>query len=125
MGRCPWPAAVIALATAASLARAHASGGAACEGLADCSYNGECTAPAGVCDCDQAWTGPACARLNLLPATRGGGLNTSDTGGAISSWGGTVNKGDDGRFHMHVAQFVKHCGFNQWATNSRVRGRCQ
>eukprot|EP00663_Eupelagonemidae_sp_cell21sb_P005843 gene5843-biopygen9345 len=36
------------------------------------------------------------------------------------SWGGTVNKGDDGKWHMHVAQFVKHCGFNQWATNSRV-----
>ena len=36
------------------------------------------------------------------------------------SWGGTVNHGDDGMWHMHVAQFVGLCGFNQWATNSRI-----
>jgi len=36
------------------------------------------------------------------------------------SWGGTVNKGDDGRRHMYVAQFTRHCGFDQWATNSRI-----
>ena len=31
-----------------------------------------------------------------------------------------VTKGDDGRFHMFVSQFVGGCGFNQWGTNSRV-----
>lgn len=27
---------------------------------------------------------------------------------------------DDGLWHMHVAQFVRHCGFDQWDTNSRI-----
>ena len=31
-----------------------------------------------------------------------------------------LNRGDDGKWHMHVAQFVGLCGVNQWATNSRV-----
>ena len=31
-----------------------------------------------------------------------------------------MTKGDDGRFHMFVSQFVGGCGFNQWGTNSRV-----
>jgi hypothetical protein len=31
-----------------------------------------------------------------------------------------VNKGNDGKWHMHVAAFVQHCGFNQWASNSQI-----
>lgn len=95
----------------------HANVG--CETDLDCSLNGRCTA-AGVCECKPAWRGWQCSTLNLLPARPGAGLNTSDVGGPLSSWGGTVNLGDDGKYHMHVAQFVKHCGFNSWATNSRV-----
>ena len=50
----------------------------------------------------------------------GAGLNASDAGGPISSWGGTVTRADDGTYHMFVAQFVQHCGFDQWASNSRI-----
>ena len=89
-----------------------------CRSVADCSYNGDCDG--GLCHCDAAWRGARCESLNLLPARVGAGLNTTGSHGPIMSWGGTVNKGDDGKYHMHVAQFVNHCGFNQWATNSRI-----
>ena len=88
-----------------------------CAGPADCSYNGECNS--GACTCDAAWLGEHCEKLNLVPMRRLAGLNVSTTIGG--SWGGTVNQGgDDGKWHMHVAQFVRKCGFNQWASNSRV-----
>ena len=92
--------------------------GAACDGPAGCSYNGECMA--GSCRCDAGGTGARCSTLNLLPATPGAGLNTTDAVGPVMSWGGTVNQGDDGLWHMHVAQFVQNCGFNSWASNSRI-----
>jgi len=91
-----------------------------CETDADCGYNGLCTGPhpTMVCTCHPAWRGRTCGSLNLLPMRPGAGLNGSDAGGPISSWGGTVNAGDgDGKWHMHVAQFVGHCGFNGWATS--------
>ena len=91
-----------------------------CESDADCGYNGLCTGPHPrmVCTCQPAWRGRTCSTLNLLPMRPGAGLNGSDAGGPISSWGGTVNAGDgDGKWHMHVAQFVGHCGFNGWATS--------
>jgi hypothetical protein len=113
-------AAVAALGTAAAAAEG-------CASPSDCSYNGHCagTQPAGAgllvpCVCDAGWLGPKCSTLNLLPAMPGAGLNTTDFVGPVSSWGGTVNEGDDGQWHMHVAQFVQNCGFNGWATNSRV-----
>ena len=88
-----------------------------CSGPADCSYNGDCNG--NHCVCDAAWTGDRCSTLNLLPMPRGSGLNISTTNGG--SWGGSVNWGeDDGKWHMHVAQFVNKCGFQQWASNSRV-----
>jgi hypothetical protein len=98
--------------------------GRGCATDADCSYNGHCSSggggSGGACVCDAAWRGARCSTLNLLPAIPGAGLNTSDAQGPIMSWGGTVNHGQDGKWHMHVAQFTGHCGFNQWATNSRV-----
>eukprot|EP01051_Picozoa_sp_SAG22_P014731 SAG22_NODE_1830_length_3484_cov_1.448744_1_plen_304_part_00 len=89
-----------------------APGAGACKTEADCSYNGRCAPPApgpgdSSCVCDAAWRGPRCSTLNLQPARRDAGLNTSDAGGPIMSWGGTVNRGDgDGLWHMHAAQFV-------------------
>ena len=79
------------LACALAIAILQVRGAATCTSEGDCSYNGECQA--GTCICDRAWRGARCATLNLLPATRGAGLNASDSGGPISSWGGTVTKG--------------------------------
>jgi hypothetical protein len=89
-----------------------------CKTDAQCSYNGRCTS--GVCECDPAWHGEQCATLNLMPAHHGAGLNVSDADGPLSSWGATVTRGDDGVYHMYAAQFVQHCGFNQWDYNSRI-----
>ena len=75
----------------------HANVG--CETDLDCSLNGRCTV-AGLCECKPAWRGRQCSTLNLLPARLGAGLNTSDAGGPLSSWGGTVNLGDDGKYQM-------------------------
>ena len=95
---------------------------APCASDADCSYNGICKRGSGgaSCACSPAWRGSQCSTLNLLPARPDAGLNASDAGGPLSSWGGTVLAGDDGKWHMHVAEFVGQCGFNGWATNSRV-----
>jgi len=90
----------------------------ACSTSAECSFNGECQD--GRCRCDMAWRGQRCATLNLLPARPGAGLNVTDAGGPLSSWGGTVTKGDDGLHHLFVSQFVRNCGFNQWDTNSQI-----
>ena len=89
-----------------------------CDSTAACSFNGECasdhTTTAGEkgrrrCVCDAAWRGPTCSTLNLLPAVRGAGLNTSDNGGPEMSWGGTVVEGDDGRYVQHCAE-ARKCG---------------
>jgi hypothetical protein len=111
--------ATTALTIIAALALANLSAAATpCRTSADCSFNGDCRR--GMCECDAAWRGHACATLNLLPVPVGAGLNASDTDGSISSWGGAVHQGEDGSFHRFVSQFVNHCGFNQWDYNSRI-----
>jgi len=97
----------------------HDDANSACSGPADCSYNGDCNGATGACSCDAAWLGEHCSILNLLPMPRNSGFNVSTTIGG--SWGGSVNLDeDDGKWHMHVAQFENKCGFNQWASNSRI-----
>ena len=91
-----------------------------CKTPADCSYNGECDNSTTNCTCDPGWTGKTCSTLHLLPARRNNGLNTTDASGLTSSWGGTTNKGNDEKWHMHAAAFTHHCGINQWSSNSRI-----
>ena len=60
---------------------------ATCKGCTtnmDCSLGGECVNQK--CECDQTWTGPTCAKLNLLPANRSEGLHQD----GYASWGGNV-----------------------------------
>eukprot|EP00936_MAST-01D_sp_MAST-1D-sp1_P001499 g1499.t1 len=88
-----------------------------CASNADCSFNGKCTAK-GLCACRAAWSGPSCATLELLPATKGAGLH--GIGSNTSSWGGSVLKGEDGKYHMWASEMINHCGLNLWTTNSHV-----
>jgi hypothetical protein len=41
-----------------------------CEGDSDCSYNGKCDQANGKCQCSPAWSGPRCAKLDLLPVDK-------------------------------------------------------
>ena len=91
-----------------------------CKTELDCSLNGKCTA-SGACSCNPMWKGPACATLNLLPATKLSGLRTVEKDGKnTSSWGGQVLQGSDGKWHMLAAEITNHCGINAWTRNSRV-----
>jgi len=103
----------------------------ACNTPADCSYNGVCDPTSSYCTCDTAWIGKTCSTLHLLPAQYNNGLNTTTNSTATattttttttktSSWGGTINKGKDGKWHMHAASFTHHCGINQWSSNSQI-----
>jgi len=94
----------------------------ACSSDHDCSLNGECTAVHGnkqVCICDAPWTGDSCQTLAVLP------VNSSTHPGAaaygfapnVSSWGGSILRGQDGRHHMYVAQ-MKQGGLIGWGTVS-------
>lgn len=37
-----------------------------------------------------------------------------------SSWGGSVVRGDDGKYHMFAAEMSEGCGLKSWSTNSIV-----
>ena len=39
---------------------------------------------------------------------------------SLSSWGGNVIEGSDGKFHLFAAAFTSNCGLDQWTTNSEV-----
>ena len=98
------------LAPAASVA-------AACESDADCSYNGRCGG--GQCACAPQWTGPACATLALLPASRTAGFhsphNTDQADVNTSSWGGSILRDEaTGIWHMYSAEMIQHCGIGAW-----------
>lgn len=95
-----------------------AAAAAACSGDADCSYNGACAS--GACACEAAWSGPACGTLNLLPAAKEGGLRQLGAKQNVTTWGGAVQLGDDGKYHMWASEMLNHCALDSWADNSQV-----
>ena len=90
-----------------------------CSTRADCSYNGKCVD--GKCACYPQWMGKHCGQLNLIPTSRDAGLQQHDARGRVSSWGGSVVRGDDGRYHMWAAEMTNDCGIVVWLSNSRIR----
>jgi hypothetical protein len=89
-----------------------------CAGPADCSYNGECAA--GVCRCHPQWMGKYCGQLHTVPTPRGAGLQSTDGGGLVSSWGGSVVRGDDGKYHMCASR--RALGRSTWQAQSSGHG---
>ena len=89
-----------------------------CESAEDCNYNGNCTK--GSCTCAPGWRGDACDGLNLVPTKRSLGYQNSILGQNVTSWGGSVVKGDDGMYHMYAAEIYGYCGMNVWLSNSFV-----
>lgn len=91
-----------------------------CSDADDCSQNGVCNDD-GFCDCYPQWMGKYCGQLNLVPTNRSAGLQSQDVGGRVSSWGGSVLKGSDGKYHMFAAEMTYNCGIVVWMSNSLIR----
>lgn len=88
----------------------------------NCSLNGACVA--GACVCDDAWEGPSCELLSLLPSAPGDGtcdpsLNGTATG-YTSTWGGHPMQDGDGSWHLLAAEMAQHCGMCSWGSVSQV-----
>eukprot|EP00039_Didymoeca_costata_P015408 m.261565 g.261565 ORF g.261565 m.261565 type:complete len:398 (+) comp16218_c0_seq1:46-1239(+) len=94
----------------------------------DCSLNGECQS--GRCVCDPAWNdGANCSKLQFQdvgkPTTPqcnapGCAFHGNSTVNTSTTWGGSVIKGHDGKFHMYAAEMVNNCGLGDWLSNSQV-----
>lgn len=82
-----------------------------------CLYNGAWQAATQSCTCNLPWGGPNCSALQVLPVpypAQGYGVEP-----AVTSWGGNVVMGDDGLYHMYVAEMVNNCTLNDWGSNSQ------
>ena len=82
----------------------------------DCSLNGVFVASNASCVCDSPWRGQTCGELAPSNA-RGSAAAGGDTG-APSTWGASVLRGDDGRWHAYLAAIADGCGMRDWATHS-------
>eukprot|EP00039_Didymoeca_costata_P031324 m.34193 g.34193 ORF g.34193 m.34193 type:complete len:376 (-) comp8688_c0_seq1:1781-2908(-) len=90
---------------------------------AACNYNGYTMANNNVtCQCEKPWQGATCDILNLKPVSRalGLGYQYQINGQNVTSWGGSVVRGDDGVYHMYAAEIYGFCGMNVWLANSIV-----
>lgn len=88
-----------------------------CTGDADCAHAGTCSAATGTCSCRHPWTGPGCAALALAP------MDPAASGLRLAhnwTWGGSVIRGEDGRYHMFAMHLVRHCGIQCYQTNGEV-----
>jgi len=81
----------------------------------DCSLNGVCDAAGGACACDPQWGGADCGELRLLPAPRGGGLQSP----TLNYWGGNPFY-SNGSFHVFGTELTHGCQIGDFLTNSQV-----
>ena len=83
-----------------------------------CSLSGAYDPVTSRCACRAPWSGANCSTLDLVPAQpflpQGYGVTPN-----LTSWGGNALLGDDGRFHLIVAEMAGGCGLEAWQTNSR------
>lgn len=96
----------------------------ACASDEDCSLAGECDAATGTCVCDAWASGADCSLLALeaVDPARLGFLPREH-----STWGGSVRRGGDGRWHMLASEIAcpagaqrTRCGLGGWKTDSRL-----
>ena len=95
--------------------------GAPCKSRADCSYNGDCESKK--CVCAPQFQGAKCDAFSFAPLKIDGGTGTGyqhvdKDGSFVSSWGGSVLLGDDGKLHMWAAEMTESTGIKAWITNS-------
>ena len=85
-----------------------------CTSSLGCQLNGDCVN--GMCVCKPAWRGTNCSELALLPTPSDSGIKLEST----STWGGSVIKGTDEKYHMFAAYMEKGCGLTSWTKNSKI-----
>lgn len=89
-----------------------------CSSNLDCSLNGECSG--NKCVCYAPWTGALdCSSLSFAPTPVSRGFPTP--GFNETTWGGSIALGDDGKYHMFVAEMMNECPLSTWGQNSRCR----
>jgi len=103
---------------------------AICTADLDCSLNGVCVG--GACKCDRPWTDSAdgsegCSVLDILPhpndyvpAYGGPRTSTSYHKQNLTSWGGNILLGDDGKYHLWVSAMDGGGGLGVWTHGSRI-----
>jgi hypothetical protein len=90
-----------------------------CTTQSGCYLNGDCVA--GVCRCNTGWTGPHCGQFNFMPTPPGPlGGKAYPPEADSSSWGSSVIKGSDGRYHMYASGILGKCGLAAWAPNAAL-----
>jgi hypothetical protein len=107
------PVLVTLVSAVAAISASTAGRWGGCDSDLDCSLNGDCNSD-GKCICDSAWTGPACAQLNLGKAPTTPALYRDNT----STWGLSIIQDEDGNYHGFAAAFYGHCGLDSWQSNS-------
>jgi len=87
-----------------------------CSSSLDCSLNGNCIDSK--CECDSAWTGPACAQLNEMQVDPGRGIYRKNN----ATWGLSVlqDQGNPGLWHGYTAVFAGECGLDSWIGTSMI-----
>ena len=81
-----------------------------CTADTDCSLNGVCS-KAGNCVCDKPWIGESCDVLDVAEVSIPQGYGMVPN---ITTWGGGIIKGDDGKYHMFVSRMTNGCPLNTW-----------
>jgi len=73
---------------------------------ASCSLNGRVVG--GLCECDVAWSGPACELLALLPSPPGADYDVRESHGT-STWGASIVElpHEPGTWHMYFSEFLE------------------
>lgn len=84
----------------------------------DCSLNGRCAH--GACACARPWTGAACAVLERGRAASRAAAAVYGYAPNMTSWGGNILAGDDGRHHLYVTEIAGGCGLGAWGSHSLV-----
>lgn len=109
-------AALGALAVVQATAGNRVLGKTECATDEDCYLNGRCVA--GSCDCDAGWIGSHCGQFDFVPTppTPLGGKAYPPASDS-STWGTSVIKGKDGKFHMYTSGILGKCGLAVWAPN--------
>ena len=93
---------------------------AACSDDEGCSLNGVCQG--GACACDAEWSGDACERLRLVaPAAIVPAYPPPSLAASTTSWGGSVVRDGENRYHMYTAAMSNECGMSTWTTNSLIQ----